>query len=90
MNKAELKAKAEALGVDVDGRWSAERIAQEIESASQPEIELSEPEVIELDDSEPKRNKDGFVIGQHIESEDLLKHLAMQRARAQNEKASND
>ena len=35
----ELKAKAEALGIEVDGRWSEKRLQEEIDKAAAPAVQ---------------------------------------------------
>jgi hypothetical protein len=36
VERDELRARAEAAGIEVDGRWGAERLQQEIAAAEQP------------------------------------------------------
>lgn len=42
MTKDELIAKAEALGIDVDGRWSMKRIQEEIDAHEPTEVPVED------------------------------------------------
>lgn len=69
---SDLKAQAEALGIKVDGRWSDERIQQEIDAAGKTAkpAERLIPVVVKRDfwDREGARHRKGTIVEVTVEA----------------------
>jgi hypothetical protein len=84
---SDLKAQAEALGIKVDGRWSDERIQQEIDAASKaskPPVGQLVPVVVNRDfwDKEGVRHRKGTIVEVSVEAAlDGVESGALSRAK---------